>query len=58
MRKHPGRQGPRRAQVVVRLADAGIAAIDTRAVVAGVNRSEMFRRMLAYAEEHMPEDTA
>lgn len=55
------RPGPRRPAVVIKLAQAGIDHIDQRAAVEvplrgnGVpNRSEMVRRMLAYAAVHMP----
>ncbi len=48
------RPGPRRPLVAIRLSDEGIAHIDQRAEKQGVNRSEMVRRMLAYAAQHMP----
>lgn len=40
-------------QVAVRLGAEEIAGLDARAAKAGVNRSEMFRHMLAYADEYM-----
>lgn len=48
------RPGPRRPLVALRLSEQGIARIDQRAAEAGVTRSEMMRRMLAYAAAHMP----
>jgi predicted DNA binding CopG/RHH family protein len=48
------RPGPRRPLVAIRLSEQDIAAIDQRATEAGVTRSEMMRRMLAYAAAHMP----
>ncbi len=48
------RPGPRRPPVVVRLSPAGIAKVDELAAEAGVNRSEMIRRLLRYATTHMP----
>lgn len=53
-RRKPGPKGDRAVTVTVRLTKAGADAIDTRATAAGVKRSEMVRRMLAYAEQHMP----
>jgi len=49
------RPGPRRPLVAIRLSEQGIAHIDQRAKdeADGV-RSEMIRRMLAYAAQHMP----
>lgn len=41
--------------VGVRLTTAGTEHIDQRAERAGVGRSEMIRRMLAYASAKMPE---
>lgn len=41
--------------VGVRLTQAGTQHIDQRAERAGVGRSEMIRRMLAYAAAKMPE---
>lgn len=38
------------------MSEAGIAHIDERAKEAGVNRSEMIRRMLAYAAAKMPRE--
>lgn len=40
--------------VGVRIADTGIAHIDKLAEAEKVERSEMVRRMLAYAARHMP----
>lgn len=48
------RPGPRRPLVAVRLSTSGIEYIDKRAAEEGVNRSEMIRRMLAYAGAKMP----
>jgi hypothetical protein len=55
------RQGPRRTLAAVKLLDSEIAAIDQRALDEGLtirngepNRSEMMRRMLAYADRYMP----
>lgn len=49
------RPGPRRPLVALRLSAQGIAQIDERAAVeADGSRSEMIRRMLAYAAAHMP----
>ena len=48
------RPGPRRPQVAIRLSEAGVEHIDQRAAEQGVNRSEMIRRMLAYASAKMP----
>ena len=49
------RPGPRRPLVAIRLSEQGIAHIDQRAAeeAEGI-RSEMIRRMLAYAAQHMP----
>jgi metal-responsive CopG/Arc/MetJ family transcriptional regulator len=41
--------------VGVRLTRAGTEHVDQRAEKAGVSRSEMIRRMLAYAAAKMPE---
>lgn len=49
------RPGPRRPLVAIRLSEAGIEHIDKRAEEAQVSRSEMIRRMLAYASAYMPE---
>lgn len=38
----------------VRVAEAGIEAIKKRAETEGVDRSELLRRMLAYAARNMP----
>jgi hypothetical protein len=43
-----------RVMVGARLAPSGVAWIDQWAELAGCDRSEMIRRMLAYAAEHMP----
>lgn len=55
------RPGPRRPLVAIRLSEQGIKHIDQRAreecpLIRGdePNRSEMIRRMLAYASTHMP----
>ena len=48
------RPGPRRPLVAIRLSEAGRDHIDKRAEEDEVNRSEMIRRMLAYASTHMP----
>jgi hypothetical protein len=55
------RTGPRRPNVVARLGDDETAHIDARAADEGLlkgngepNRSEMIRRMLAYAAATMP----
>jgi hypothetical protein len=40
--------------VSIRLSDAGIAHLDELAKVDGVKRSELVRRMLAYATARMP----
>ncbi len=49
------RPGPRRPLVAIKLSQSGIEHIDQRAEVeADGNRSEMIRRMLAYAAAHMP----
>lgn len=50
------RPGPRRPLVALRLAASGLQAIDQCAAEAGVTRSEMMRRMLAYATWKMPKD--
>lgn len=49
------RPGPRRPLVALRISTQGIEHIDQRAAeeTAG-SRSEMIRRMLAYASAHMP----
>jgi hypothetical protein len=49
------RPGPRRPLVALRISAQGLAHIDQRAAdeAEGV-RSEMIRRMLAYAALHMP----
>ncbi len=48
------RPGPRRPLVAIKLAQDGIDWIDQRATTEDVNRSEMIRRMLAYAQRNMP----
>jgi len=48
------RPGPRRPLVALRLGDAEITQIDQLAVAADLNRSEMIRRMLAFAAAKMP----
>lgn len=45
----PREYPPRREFVGIRLAQTGIAAIDTYAKAEGVSRSEMIRRLLAEA---------
>lgn len=52
------RPGPRRPLVAIRLSQTGIDHIDQRAKDANVNRSEMIRRMLTYANEYMPKEDA
>jgi Ribbon-helix-helix protein, copG family len=46
---------PRDQFVGIRMTRAGTEHIDQRAERAGVTRSEMIRRMLAYAAAKMPE---
>jgi len=49
------RPGPRRPLVALKLSEAGIEHVDRRATEeADGNRSEMLRRMIAYASIHMP----
>jgi hypothetical protein len=48
------RPGPRRPLIAIRISDKGRDFIDQRAKEEGVNRSEMTRRLLAYASKHMP----
>lgn len=55
------RTGPRRPMVAIKLSQHGIDHIDARARDEAPlkgngdpNRSEMIRRMLAYAAQHMP----
>lgn len=43
-----------RRNVLLRMSEAGIAAIDKRAAAEVRSRSEMIRLMLAYSEQHMP----
>lgn len=48
---------PRRngARLAVRLTTAGLARIEARADLADVTVSHVVRRMLAYADRHMPD---
>lgn len=48
------RKGPRRPQLAVRVAAAGISWLDARAAEEGIRRSELVRRMLVFAERRMP----
>jgi hypothetical protein len=48
------RPGPRRPLVALRLSDQGIKWLDQRAEDEQVNRSEVVRLALAYAQRHMP----
>jgi len=48
------RPGPRRDYVALRLGAAGLTWIDEEADRRGLNRSEMIRLMLAYAQQKMP----
>lgn len=48
------RTGPRRPTVTFRIADAGIRRLEERAAAEGVQRSELLRIMLAYADRNMP----
>ena len=48
------RDSQRRVAVSFRIARPGLARVDDRAVVEHVERSEMIRRMLAYALRTMP----
>lgn len=48
------RPGPRRPLVALRMSDEGVAHVDKLAAAAAVTRSEMIRRMLAYAAAKMP----
>jgi len=52
------RPGPRRPLVAIRLSDEGIAHVDKLAEEQGVNRSEMIRRMVAFASAKMPKGWA
>ncbi len=45
----------RRVLIAVRLKPAALDRVDERARRAGVKRSEMIRRMLAYAASRMPQ---
>lgn len=48
------RPGPRRPLIAIRISEEGRAHIDKRAAEEGINRSEMIRRLLAYAASKMP----
>lgn len=48
------RPGPRRPLVAFRLGQPDLEALDERAACEAVDRSEMLRRMVAYALAHMP----
>jgi len=48
------RPGPRRPTLTFRLTPEAIHRIDLLAEAENVQRSEMLRRMLAYAARHMP----
>lgn len=56
------RPGPRRRPLMVKISDAARERITARAAKRGLmwggkpNESEMARIMLAYAEQHMPEN--
>lgn len=50
------RPGPRMDMVWLRLPPAAITDVDKKAKAAGVKRSELLRRMLAYAARTMPQD--
>jgi hypothetical protein len=43
-----------RRKLDVRVSWAAVDLIDERAAVDGIDRSDMIRRMLAYAARHMP----
>jgi hypothetical protein len=45
-----------RQSVTVKLAKSGVERIDQLATEAGVDRTEMIRRMLAFAAWRMPKD--
>ena len=45
---------PSRPTVTFRIKRPGIDALDARAVEESVERSELIRRLLAYALRHMP----
>lgn len=48
------RPGPRRPLVAFRLGREELTALDLLALQEGTDRSELIRRMLAYAAQHMP----
>ena len=48
------RPGPRRPYVALRLDAAALAWVDEQAAARGLNRSQMLRLMLSYAQERMP----
>lgn len=50
------RPGPRMDMVWLRMPPDAITDVDGRAKAVGVKRSEMIRRMLAYAASAMPQD--
>lgn len=53
------RPGPRRPYVALRLDAAALAWVDEQAAARGLNRSQMLRLMLSFAQEQMSsvEDT-
>lgn len=46
----------KKKKLSVRIAEGGAERIRRRAVAADITSSHMVRRMLAYADEHMPAD--
>ena len=50
------RPGPRRPQVAFRISLEERASVDRWAQVAGINRSDMLRLMIAYALANMPQE--
>jgi hypothetical protein len=49
------RSGPRRKPITIRLSEVGLERLNQRATEeAAGNQSEMVRRMLKYAMQHMP----
>ena len=50
------RPGPRRPYVALRLGEDVLAWVDTEAERRGLNRSEMLRLMLDYAQKHLPKN--
>ena len=51
------RPGPRRPLIALKLSEADVAYVDQRAAdETDGNRSEMLRRMIAYASIHMPKN--